>query len=172
MKRYKRILFILTFLVAVVVILSRCMNAADKIPDDVRGENYAGAKTCVKCHADISKSFAHNAHGNSSSAVSAQNLNKFLTTDSNTFVFNNEMKVVVEQRDSGIYQVGYFNGKQVRVQRFDIAFGSGEKAFTYAYWKDKKLFQLPLSHFSEIKTWANSPGFPVNTMYFDRVITS
>jgi len=172
LKRYKRILFILTFLVALVVILSRCMNAADKIPDDVRGENYAGAKTCVKCHADISKSFAHNAHGNSSSAVSAQNLNRFLTTDSNIFVFNNEMKVVVEQRDSGIYQVGYFNGKQVRAQRFDIAFGSGEKAFTYAYWKDKKLFQLPLSHFSEIKTWANSPGFPVNTMYFDRAITS
>jgi len=148
------------------------MTAADKIPADVRGENYTGAATCVKCHSKINDSFAHSAHGLSSSPVDNKELESFLKSDSNSFAFNEHMKVKVEKRDSGIYQVAYTDGKQTRIQRFDVAFGSGEKAFTYAYWKGKKLYQLPLSHFSAIKTWANSPGFPINVMYFDRPIAS
>ncbi|MFC3561993.1 multiheme c-type cytochrome [Pedobacter jamesrossensis] len=148
------------------------MNTADKIPSDARGINYTGAATCIKCHTDIGKSFVHNAHGLSSSMVANKDVSKCLETDSNSFAFDANMKVKIEKRDSGIYQVAYINGKQTRAQRFDVAFGSGEKAFTYAYWKGKKLFQLPLSHFSAIKTWANSPGFPIKVMYFDRPITS
>lgn len=171
-KGFKRIFFILGAMAAVIIILSRCMSTADKIPLDVRGENYAGAATCVKCHADISKSFLHNGHRNTSAPAGQENLLKFLQTDSNTFAFNQHMKVKVEKRDSGAYQVAYIDGKEIRAQKFDIVFGSGEKAFTYAYWNGNKMFQLPLSRFSEIKTWANSPGFPINVMYFDRPITS
>jgi len=171
-KGYKRLLLILGCMAALIVILSRCMNAADRIPADVRGENYTGAATCIKCHSKIGDSFAHNAHGLSSSPANEKLLSGFLKTDSSSFAFNDKMKVKIEKRDSGIYQVAYVDGKQVRAERFDVAFGSGEKAFTYAYWKGKKLFQLPLSHFAAIKTWANSPGFPINKMYFDRAITS
>ncbi|RYG11853.1 MAG: hypothetical protein EOO07_19945, partial [Chitinophagaceae bacterium] len=172
MKGYKRILLILGSIVILIVILSRCMTAANKIPADVRGENYTGAATCVKCHSKINDSFAHSAHGLSSSPADKKELERFLKTDSNSFAFNEHMEVKVEKRDSGIYQVAYTDGKQTRIQRFDVAFGSAEKAFTYAYWKGKKLYQLPLSHFSAMKTWANSPGFPINVMYFDRPIAS
>lgn len=171
-KGYKRILFILGCIAVLIVILSRCMNAADKIPADIRGANYTGAATCVKCHTKIGESFAHNPHGLTSSPANNRQLSKFLETDSGIFIFNPNMKVKVEKRDSGIFQIAYVDDKQVRAARFDVAFGSGEKAFTFAYWKDKKLFQLPLSHFSAINTWANSPGFPVNVMYFDRPIAS
>ncbi|RNL54739.1 multiheme c-type cytochrome [Pedobacter jejuensis] len=171
LKGNKRVIFILGVMMLVILALSRCMTEADKIPPDARGENYAGAASCVKCHADVSKSFVHNAHGLSSGSVDNKKLAKLVTADDNTFAFNERLKIKVERRDSGFYQVGYIDGKQVRVERFDIAFGSGEKAFTYAYWKGNKLFQLPLSHFSEINTWANSPGFPANAMYFDRPIT-
>jgi len=172
LKGYNRIFLIIVIIAVVIVALSRCMSIADKIPADIRGENYTGAATCVKCHTSIGESFAHNSHGLTSSPVVNKNLLKLLANDSNSFAFNQIMKIKVEKRDSGIYQVAYVNGKEKRAQRFDVAFGSGEKAFTYAYWKDKKLFQLPLSHFSEIKTWANSPGFPKNAMYFDRQVTS
>ncbi|RYD79006.1 MAG: hypothetical protein EOP55_05780 [Sphingobacteriales bacterium] len=155
-----------------IVVLSRCMNVADKIPPDVRGENFTGAATCIKCHAKVAQSFIHSAHAQSSAPANKKTLESYLQTDSNSFAFNAHMKVKIEKRDSGIYQVAYIDGKQSRIQRFDIAFGSGEKAFTYAYWKGKKLYQLPLSHFSAIKTWANSPGFPINNMYFDRPIPS
>lgn len=152
--------------------LSRCMNTADQLPKDIRGEQYAGAQTCVKCHQDLSRSYAHSPHGLTSMPVIDQELLKVFAPDSNSFNFSEQEKVVIKKRDSGIYQVAYTDGKEVRAQRFDIAFGSGEKAFTYAYWKGKKLYELPLSYFSNINNWAISPGFPRNTFYYDRGITS
>lgn len=172
MKGIPRIFIVIAVITLTVVILSRCMNTADQLPKDIRGENYAGAATCVKCHQDIASNYAHNNHGLTSAAVTVQSLAKLLKADENGFMFNDHMKVMIEQSDSGIYQVGYYQGKAVRNQKFDVIFGSGEKAFTYAYWKGKKLYELPLSYFSTIGNWANSPGFPSNEMYFDRAITS
>jgi mono/diheme cytochrome c family protein len=171
-KGFKRILFILGTVAIITLILSRCMNVADKIPPDVRGENYAGAATCIKCHKDVSQSFAHNAHGLTSKPVKVNELMKVFEPDSNSFIFNEHFKVKVEKRDSGIFQVLYVDGVERRAERFDIAFGSGEKAFTYGFWKGKKLQELPLSYFSVINNWANSPGFPSNIAYYDRVITN
>ncbi len=169
---FKRNLLIMATIFIVVVILSRCMNLADQLPEDIRGENYTGAATCVKCHQDLSKSFAHNPHGLTSKLVVDQNLLSIFDPDSNTFKFNQNEKVVVEKRPGGIFQVAYSKDHEVQSQRFDVAFGSGEKAFTYGYWKGKKLYELPLSYFPAIKNWAISPGFPSNTYYYERGITS
>ncbi|KQM78793.1 hypothetical protein ASE74_12570 [Pedobacter sp. Leaf216] len=148
------------------------MNAADKLPPDIRGEAYAGAATCVKCHKDLAQSFAHNAHVLTSKPVVDAALLKIFSPDSNRFLFDEHQKVVIEKRDSGIFQVAYQNNKAVRAQKFDIQFGSGEKAYTYGYWIGNKLYELPLSYFSAIQNWAISPGFPKNTFYYDRAITS
>jgi hypothetical protein len=56
--------------------------------------------------------------------------------------------------------------------KIDVAFGSGEKAQTYAYWKDNALLELPLSYFVSIHGWANSPGFTASHANFNRVIQS
>jgi hypothetical protein len=172
LKGAKRILLILGAIAVVIIILSRCMNAADKLPTDIRGEAYTGAATCAKCHKDLSQSYAHSAHGLTSKPVVDANLLKVFAPDSNHFLYNEHQKVVIEKRDTGIFQVAYQNGKEVRGQRFDMQFGSGEKAYTYAYWQGKKLYELPLSYFSAIQNWAISPGFTKNTFYYDRAITS
>jgi len=157
---------------AVIIILSRCMNAADQLPKDIRGEAYTGAATCIKCHKDLSQSYAHSPHGLTSKPVVDAALLKVFATDSNSFLFDAHQKVVIEKRDSGIFQVAYQDGKAVRTQKFDIQFGSGEKAYTYAYWQGKKLYELPLSYFAAIQNWAISPGFPRDRFYYDRGITS
>jgi mono/diheme cytochrome c family protein len=172
LKGAKRILLILGAIAVVIIILSRCMNAAEKLPTDIRGEAYTGAATCAKCHKDLSQSYAHSAHGLTSKPVVDANLLKVFAPDSNHFLYNEHQKVVIEKRDTGIFQVAYQNGKEVRGQRFDMQFGSGEKAYTYAYWQGKKLYELPLSYFSAIQNWAISPGFTKNTFYYDRAITS
>jgi hypothetical protein len=172
LKGAKRILLILGAIAVVIIILSRCMNAANKLPTDIRGEAYTGAATCAKCHKDLSQSYAHSAHGLTSKPVVDANLLKVFAPDSNHFLYNEHQKVVIEKRDTGIFQVAYQNGKEVRGQRFDMQFGSGEKAYTYAYWQGKKLYELPLSYFSAIQNWAISPGFTKNTFYYDRAITS
>ncbi|TCD00577.1 hypothetical protein EZ449_20690 [Pedobacter frigidisoli] len=172
MKGAKRILLILGAISIVIIILSRCMTAADKLPRDIRGDAYTGAATCVKCHKDLPQSYAHSPHGLTSNLVVDQELLKVYAPDSNSFSFNEHQKVVVEKRNDGIFQVAYNDGKEVNAQKFDIKFGSGEKAFTFAYWHGKKLYELPLSYFSSINNWAISPGFPANTFYYERGITS
>ncbi|MEH3111874.1 multiheme c-type cytochrome [Pedobacter terrae] len=148
------------------------MNAADALPKDIRGEAYTGAATCVKCHQQIKQSFAHNAHGLTSKPVYDRELLKVFSPDSNVFNFDAHQKVVIEKRTGGVFQVAYVDGKEVRAEKFDMVFGSGEKAYTYAYWKGKKLYELPLSYFSEIRNWAISPGFTNQTFYYDRPIGS
>lgn len=172
MKGIKRILVILGAITVVIIILSRCMNAADALPKDIRGEAYTGAATCVKCHQQIKQSFAHNAHGLTSKPVADQQLLQVFARDSNVFNFDANQKVVIEKRTGGVFQVAYVDGKEVRAEKFDMVFGSGEKAYTYAYWKGKKLYELPLSYFSAIRNWAISPGFTKQTFYYDRPIGS
>ena len=172
MKGIKRILVILGVMAVVISILSRCMNTANKLPKDIRGEAYTGAATCIKCHKEIKQSFAHNAHGLTSKPVADQQLLKVFASDSNAFNFDIHQKVVIEKRSGGVFQVAYVDGKEVRAEKFDMIFGSGEKAYTYAYWKGKKLYELPLSYFSAIQNWAISPGFTKQTFYYDRPIGS
>lgn len=167
-----RIFLILSSLFLIVIGLARCMNTADALPKDPRGENYAGAKACMKCHQDLSSSYAHSAHGLTSSPVVNAELLAVFDKDSNMFSYDLHRKVMIEQKDNGIFQTAYLDGKQVRSEQFDIVFGSGEKAYTYGYWKGKKLYELPLSYFSSIHNWAISPGFPGNDFYFERGITS
>ena len=172
MKGSKRIFLILGVLAVIIVILSRCMNVAGKLPKDIRGDDYVGAATCVKCHQNLSATYAHSPHGLTSGQVIDKELLKVFPADSNSFSFNAHEKVVIKKQNNGIYQVAYKDGAVARSEKFDIRFGSGEKAYTYAYWKGKKLYELPLSYFSAINNWAISPGFPANTFYYDRGITS
>lgn len=93
-----------------------------------------------------------------------------IAASADRFIFNEQTTVAVERRDSGIYQVAYINGKDSIAKRFEIGFGSGGRAFSFGYWQDKGLYQLPLSYFTSIHGWANSPGFPTHQANFKRPI--
>ena len=172
MKGKKRLFLILSSVLLVVVALSRCMNSDPELPEDVRGPDYVGAASCKKCHADISESYAHNMHAVTSKAIDPHTVGQALEKDTGSFTYMGQTRVQVEKRDSGYYQVAYVNGKETRAERFDVVFGSGEKAFTYGYWQGKVIKELPLSYFKSINNWASSPGFPITRAYFDRPVTS
>ena len=148
------------------------MNAADKLPPDIRGEAYAGAATCVKCHKDLTQSFAHNAHGLTSKPVVDAALLKIFSPDSNRFLFDEHQKVVIEKRDSGIFQVAYQNNKAVRAQKFDIHSDLAKKRLPMVIGMGISYIELPLSHFSAIQTGPLVRVFLNNTFYYDRAITS
>jgi hypothetical protein len=46
-----------------------------------------------------------------------------------------------------------------RTERFDLVIGSGGKGQTYLYWKGEELFQLPVTYWTELAQWVNSPGY-------------
>jgi hypothetical protein len=77
----------------------------------------------------------------------------------------------MEKRDSGYYQVIYYQGEEKKALPFDIVIGSGVKGQSVLYWLNNRLFQLPITYFTFADKWANSPGFP-KTVQINRPITS
>jgi hypothetical protein len=58
-----------------------------------------------------------------------------------------------------------------RTEPIDIVVGSGKKGQTYLYWKDDRLFELPVSFWSELNHWVNSPGYVDGSSDFERTVT-
>jgi hypothetical protein len=111
-------------------------------------------------------------HHKTSAKASFDELKKLIGSANNEVHYANSGMVRVEKKDTQFYQSYILEGKIVRSEHLDISFGSGEKAQTYAYWKDEQLLQLPLTYFTALQSWTNSPGFSAGKPYFDRVILS
>ena len=165
----KRLLCIYFTVGVLVIALSECSDLKEQKSSDIRGPQYADQQTCVKCHSNVTASFSETAHFHTSSEM--KDVKEFPNAD-NVFAFNDSLKVVIEERDKRKYQVAYYNNKELEAHRFDIAFGSGEKAMTYAYWEQNTLFQLPLTYYKSINKWTNSPGFPEDRIHYKRAIVS
>ena len=155
------------FLVPLTVIFSQCFNLKNE--KDPRGKAYAGSSSCISCHKNIYDSHTHTAHFIASQPASGTTIQGSFAKGLNEFVFNPNLKVVMEKRDTGFYQTGYEQGKATQSQRFDIVFG-GVKGQTYAYWVANELFQLPVSCTGNTHTWINSPGYDPNRIAFERII--
>ena len=165
----RNLLFILISSVLLFAFFSQC-NFPDTSKADPRGPLYAGAASCANCHKNIYNDYFHTAHFTTSQAATAKTIGGSFKPGSNTFSFGNGITVVMEKRDSGLYQAAYQNGKMINAQRFDITFG-GVKAETYLYWKGNQLYQLPMSYFKGVHSWTNSPGYDSTFADFTRPIT-
>ena len=75
----------------------------------------------------------------------------------------------MQERDSGLYQASYINGKETEAHRMDILFGV-KHAQTFLYWNGNKTFELPVSYYTGIGRWGTSPGFPATHASFNRFI--
>lgn len=143
------------------------MNGPSFESTDVRGEVYAGSQSCLSCHKNISASWSHTAHFRTSALMKSLP-QQWLT--GKEFIFNDSVKVMAAKTDSGFLQVEYKNGITALAKPFQLAIGSGDKAASFGYWQDGNLLQLPLTYFTAIHGWANSPGFPITEPYFYRPI--
>lgn len=164
-------------LIGLTVLFSHCLRARGS--DDPRGSEYAGSETCKQCHAGISGSYLHTHHFQTSSVAAEDGLRGLVGSltgpaagQADRVYFADSSYVRVEEIPGSFFQSYFRGGQKNRSERFDIAFGSGEKAQTYAYWKGDQLFELPLTWYASQKTWANSPGFSIRRAHYERVITS
>ena len=57
-----------------------------------------------------------------------------------------------------------------RSERIDVVIGSGRKGQTHLFWDGDALFQLPVSYWTEMAEWVNSPGYVDGTADFERPI--
>jgi hypothetical protein len=155
------------FLLPILITFSQCLTT--KKHEDPRGNAYAGSETCVSCHKDIYNSSLHTAHFMASLPADDNTVQGNFKKGANDYLFNAHMKVMMDKRDSGLYQSSYVDGKMQESQRFDISFG-GVKGQTYAYWVGNELFQLPISYVNNKHNWVNSPGYDPTKIVFTRAI--
>ncbi|HVV54622.1 MAG TPA: multiheme c-type cytochrome [Mucilaginibacter sp.] len=157
------------FFIPLIFVFSQCINLKKK--EDPRGSEYAGSATCIKCHKDVYDSYLHTAHFIASSPADSNSILGSFKSGSNQFIFSHHIKVAMEKRKSGYYQVTYADGKPTQAERFGVTFG-GVKGQSFAYWYANELFQLPISYVTKAHTWINSPGYQSSEPDYERQITS
>jgi hypothetical protein len=172
MDGFKRLLVVLTALGILVVLFSKCMESStDKGYELVATDSTrAGMATCIQCHKNVYDDYLSSPHQRTSSLIKGHDLLQADSARSNKFSFDDHLNIAVERRDSGAYQVAYVDGKEQLARKFDVAFGSGKDAITFATWRGARLNQMQLTYFSRIKSWANSPGYRDKQIYFSREI--
>ena len=164
-----RIIIITTLLITVVLLAVHCMNSSNIVSNDPRGNRYAGSETCASCHKDIYEKHIHTPHNTTSAKVNNDSLAGIIK-NTHPFYFGDSGFIKIEEKDGHYFQTNYTGTQAGITARFDLAVGSGEKAQTFAYWKHGQLFQLPLTYFTEMHAWANSPGFEAGKPFYNRLI--
>ena len=150
--------FILIFTIScLLIILSKCISVEKN--NDPRGIVYIGSASCKQCHQSIFDSYFSTSHFNSTHVSSDKNILGSFSSGQNIFVIDSTTKIVMEHRDSGLFQVLYVKGKEQEIHRMDITFGL-KHAQTFLYWQGNKTFELPISYYTSVHTWASSPGYP------------
>ncbi len=161
-----KMLVLIGAIIGAILLFSQCMDAGDHDP---RGKAYAGAAACVPCHRPIVDSYKHTPHFHSAAIADSGTIEGNFSKDDNTFVVNDTVKVVMEERQDGRYQVLYVNNRPARAERFDIVFGHS-KGQAYLYFKNDLAYQLPISWFTNLQRWTSSPGYPPGMPFFDRPV--
>src|SRR5262245_41413418 len=135
-----------------------------------------GDGACASCHTEKVASYHQTAHYLTSNLATTNSIhgkfspgfNLLSTADTNLFF---EMQAAAD----GFFQKAVRRVSPTtvghRMERFDIVLGSGRKGQTYAFWKGDQLFQLPVSYWTELDQWVNSPGYPDGVAIFTRPIT-
>jgi hypothetical protein len=166
---------VISIILLCILSLSRCIsesnNTAKRTNED-DFKKFAGSQSCANCHKDIYEKHLHTEHHLTSTLPTDKSILGSFEEGKNAFAFDGLNLIKMEKRDSGFYQVHYSNGNEIRKARFDIVVGSGRKGQSYLNWLDERLVQLPITYFSPVGQWSNSPGYPPDKIVFNRPITS
>ncbi len=172
---YKRSAITIIIIGGSVFLLTRCVSREREAPvaeSKIDMSAFSGSESCAGCHKDIYSHHIHTAHYLTTRPALQQYIKGNFEAGKNEFTYDSGRVVKMEKRDSGFFQVGYFEGTERIIRRFDIVAGSGSKGQTYITRSGKQLYQLPVSYFTAANKWANSPLYPTYPVIFNRPITS
>jgi hypothetical protein len=136
--------------------------------------DFVGDAACRECHFAIADSYIHTNHHITSQLPSKTSIPGSFEAGANILKTSNpDLHFRMEERANGFYETAVFwqpPDEKTRAERIDFVTGSGIKGQTYLYWKGEQLFQLPVSYWTELHAWVNSPGFSDGMADFNRPI--
>ncbi|HET7209170.1 MAG TPA: multiheme c-type cytochrome [Terriglobales bacterium] len=124
---------------------------------------YVGDAACEPCHTDKFRVFETTAHHFTSRSAGKESIAGHFQPGSNILKTSNpNLLFQMDAKETGFFQNAVeasTPGTIVESERFDFVIGSGRKGQTYLYWKGDLLFELPVSYWTELDQWVNSPGY-------------
>jgi hypothetical protein len=137
---------------------------------------FAGDTACRQCHQDKFDSYLATAHHRTSRLPNGESIAGHFPAHENIMTtFNPELSFHMEARDGHFYESAVLSKPghpSKRTEEIDLVIGSGTKGQTYLFWKSDRLFELPVSYWTELKRWVNSPGYVDGWADFDRPVTA
>jgi hypothetical protein len=137
---------------------------------------FVGAEQCRDCHASYVDSAAQTAHFRTCQQAEVASIPGSFETGSNILPTGNpEMFFRMSQSDIKYYQsliVQRRGENYVHSESIDLVTGSAKYGQTFLYWQNQCLYELPVSHFTELGEWVNSPGYIDGVANFARPISS
>jgi len=145
-------------------------------PEPQAPRSYAGDEACRACHADIIERYYKTAHKLTSRSPSVESiLGSFAEHENILQTSNPNLHFRMESKQEGFYETAVSTlpgGATEHTERIDIVIGSGRVGQTYLYWKGDLLFQLPVSYWTDLATWVNSPGYRDGAAKFERPVVA
>lgn len=137
---------------------------------------FVGDAACAPCHQSEFNAYHQTAHYLTSQWPTKDSIHGKFSPDGNIF-HTGDTNLIFEMSatEAGHFQKAVRTVSPTRVghraERFDLVIGSGRKGQTYAFWKSNLLFQLPVSYWTALDAWVNSPGYPDGVANFERPVT-
>jgi cytochrome c554/c'-like protein len=136
--------------------------------------SYAGVEACRPCHREKVETFLRTAHHLTSRLPDKSSIIGSFNSGGNILkTANPELFFRMDANNEGYFQTaieGIPPYTTSRTERFDFVVGSGGKGQTYLFWKGDQLFQLPVSYWTELGQWVNSPGYRDGVVNFERPV--
>lgn len=88
--------------------------------------------------------------------------------------FNPQLSFLMQAQGGRFYESALMrkSGQLVRrTEEIAIVVGSATRGQTYLYWKGDRLYELPVSYWTALGRWVNSPGYVDGSADFDRPVT-
>src|SRR5205085_1551529 len=137
--------------------------------------DYVGDDKCLPCHRD-KQTYWRTAHHLTSQLPTKDTIAGNFSAGANTLqTANPELLYRMDVGKDGFYQTAVLGtppDTATLSERFDIVLGSGRKGQTYLYWRaGDQLFELPVSYWTELRRWINSPGYEDGQLNFSRPVS-
>ena len=175
-----KFIFLLSLAGLSFVQFSSAFPSPQETPHETDLTRYTDDSSCVPCHRQLSQSYEHTPHHRTSQLpTSSSVLGSFLDGANSLTIIDAAksaqpaLQFFMESRKDGFFETattGWNPDIFRRTERIDLVTGSGVRGQTYLYWQRDRLFELPVSYWSDGHRWINSPGYIDGTADFSRPV--
>jgi len=136
---------------------------------------FVGDNACRSCHQSEFESYLTTRHHLDSAFPSTTTIHGHFDQGRDTMASLDPGVSFRMTTKGGAFYETSFEGEaghqKAHTEKIDIVIGSGRKGQTYLYWRGDQLFELPVSYWTSLDRWVNSPGYVDGTADFGRAIT-